>query len=61
MALFQQSKKGVAAGRRSRISRPQIAGLAVAGLVLVAAAVFAFGLGSEARAGGQADDAQTWR
>jgi len=58
MALFQQSKKGVAAGRRSRISRPQFAGLAVAGLVLVAAAVFAFGLGSEARAGGQADDAQ---
>ena len=58
MALFQQSKKGVAAGRRSRISRPQIAGLAVAGLVLVAAAVFAFGLGSQARAGGQADDAQ---
>ena len=58
MALFQQSKKGVAAGRRSRISRPQIAGLAVAGLVLVAAAVFAFGLGSQARAGGQAEDAQ---
>ena len=58
MALFQQSKKGVAAGRRSRISRPQIAGLAVAGLVLVAAAVFAFGLGSQARAGGQADDPQ---
>ena len=58
MALFQQSKKGVAARRRSRISRPQIAGLAVAALVLVAAAVFAFGLGSQARAGDQTDDAQ---
>lgn len=41
-----------------RISRPQIAGLAVAALVLVAAAVFAFGRGSQARAGGQAADAQ---
>ncbi|MYB19636.1 MAG: efflux RND transporter periplasmic adaptor subunit [Holophagales bacterium] len=58
MALFQRSKKGVAARRRSRISRPQIAGLAVAALVLVAAAVFAFGLGSQARAGDQTDDAQ---
>ncbi len=58
MSLFQQSKKGVAVRRRSRISRPQIAGLAVAALVLVAAAVFAFGLGSQARAGGQSGDAQ---
>lgn len=58
MALFQQRKRDAAAARSRRISRPQIAGLAVAGLVLVAAAVFAFGRGSQARAGGQAGDAQ---
>lgn len=58
MAMFQQPKGKATARRRSRISRPQIAGLAVAGLVLVAAAVFAFGLGSQARAGGQASDLQ---
>lgn len=56
MAMFHQSKEGADA-RRRRISRPQIAGLAVAAVVLVAAAVFAFGFGSEARAGGQAGDA----
>ncbi|MCY3590423.1 MAG: efflux RND transporter periplasmic adaptor subunit [Acidobacteria bacterium] len=58
MALLQQPKGNVATRRRRRISRPQIAGLAVAALVLVAAAVFAFGLGSQARAGGQAGDSQ---
>ena len=58
MALFQQSTKDAAVRRRSRISRPQIAGLSVAALVLVAAAVFAFGLGSQAGAGGEAGDAQ---
>lgn len=58
MAMFQQPKGDAAARRRRRISRPQIAGLAVAALVLVAAAVFAFGLGSQARAGGQPDDAR---
>ena len=57
MAIFQQSNEGADGKRRRRISRPQIAGLAVAALVLVAAAVFAFGFGSQARAGGQAGDA----
>ncbi|MDE2690308.1 MAG: efflux RND transporter periplasmic adaptor subunit [Acidobacteriota bacterium] len=57
MAMFHQSKEGADPGRRRRISRPQIAGLAVAALVLVAAAVFVFGFGSQARAGGQAGDA----
>lgn len=57
MAIFQQSNEGADGKRRRRISRPQIAGLAIAALVLVAAAVFAFGFGSQARAGGQAGDA----
>lgn len=57
MAMFHQSKEGAGARRRRRISRPQIAGLAVAAVVLVVAAVFAFGFGSQARAGGQAGDA----
>lgn len=57
MAMFRQSKEGADPRRRRRISRPQIAGLAVAAVVLVAAAVFAFGFGSQARAGGQAGDA----
>lgn len=57
MAMFHQSKEGADFRRRRRISRPQIAGLAVAAVVLVAAAVFAFGFGSQARAGGQAGDA----
>lgn len=56
MTMFHQSKEGADARRRRRISRPQIAGLAVAALVLVAAAVFAFGFGSQARAGDQAAD-----
>ncbi|MYF96503.1 MAG: biotin/lipoyl-binding protein, partial [Holophagales bacterium] len=66
MAIAQQPNGGGAMPRSPRaapkpgrrISRPQIAGLAVAALVLVAAAVFAFGRGSQARAGGQAADAQ---
>ncbi len=57
MAMFHQSKEGADPRRRRRISRPQMAGLAVAAVVLVAAAVFAFGFGSQARAGGQAGDA----
>ena len=58
MALFQTLQRGAAARRVSRLSRPQIAGLAVAALVLVAAAVFAFGRGAGPRAGDRADDAR---